>query len=556
MSLLASPMHLLRTYHDVVRLNQILLTFSRYGFDYLLVHTSLHRLIRGRKAPAVDAASVTPQVNLRKAIEELGPAFIKFGQMLSTRRDLLPEPFIVELARLQDSVTPCSGQEARALVEAELGRPVTAVFSDFHEAAFAAASLAQVHRAVLRDGTPVVVKLRRPGVECTIATDLDIMEGLAGVLSQHVDELRRVNIRAMVAEFRKSITAELDFRRELLNALTLRARFAEDPQVHIPAVYRDLSTERMLVMEDIRGVRMENADTLRRAGLDPAAAARTYLGALARMVLEFGVFHADPHPGNVVVLPGNAVAFLDFGMVRRVDPDTRDLVRGIFTAAAAGDAGRLARTLARYAEPGTRPDVRAVARDVYELLSFYTEIPLRDLRLDGVARDAVRLLREHQLLVPSQLTVLMRVLTIAEGVAGAVAPDIRFTEEVAPIVQRVVGERFTLAALVREMQTFSSDAALAIRAMPDQLSTILEELSEGTLQVDFRHRGLEEPLSRLDRMVTRLALSITAGALFIGSAFIMRADHAPLLHRILSAVGLVAAVGLFVWLAVLIVRRK
>ena len=546
-------------YRNANRLCRILATFAKLGLGYLLAR------IRHPRSCGKDSLlySASPSAylgkNLRKAFESLGPTFVKFGQVLSTRQDLLPESVALELARLQDNVAPISAAKAIQVIETELERPLNQVFSEFSPTPLAAASLAQVHQArLVETGESVVIKVQRPGLQSLITTDMDIVAYLIPTLERHVEEFRRLNLRSMVDEFHKTIMMELDFRREMYNVLKFRAIFAGDPTVRIPAVHKDLCTDKLLVMEMIEGVKIDQLDELARRGYDRDLLSKRLVAAISKQIFRHGLFNADVHPGNIVVLPDNTLGLLDFGMVRTIDPETQQLMRDMFVALLAKDTVRMSRILAPYAEPDVRLDLKQLSRELHELIVFYYDLPMDDIRLDSVLEQGMNLLSTHKLIVPSPVIMLGRMTAMTESLVRMLSPRLNFFDQLAPFVRETITNQFSLSNLTGDLRQFALDGAQTLKVLPGAIGTILTNLSEGKLSIECRHEGLDMHIRKIGRMATRLAFSIMAGALFIGSALVIALE--PVGERTaqhaIGMVGLTVAAVLFLGLLISIIRNR
>jgi ubiquinone biosynthesis protein len=394
------------------RYRQISRTLVRYGFGFLVQQARPRRfLLRRRAAPPTPP----PARYLVQALEELGPTFVKLGQILSTRPDLVPPEFVVELARLQDQVAPFPFAEARELIEGELGASLEQCFASFEAVPLAAASLSQVHAATLPGGVEVVVKVQRPGIEEIISTDLDILRDLARLAEEQVPELELYDIPSMVEEFAHTLRGELDFRREGHNADRFRRNFADNPMLYIPRVYWKLSTRRILTLERIRGIKIDDLEALEAAGLDRHFLALHATEIVMQEVFEDGFFHADPHPGNLFALPGEAIAAMDFGMVGRLARPLREQMVPLFTAVVRRDAEAIVEHLLRLSIVGRGVDRAGLRRDLEWLLQKYAGRPLSEVRANEVLEEALPIVFRRRLRLPNDLWLLSRMLGVLEG---------------------------------------------------------------------------------------------------------------------------------------------
>ncbi len=492
---------------------------------------------------SVDAA-VCLGTALRTACERLGPTFIKFGQVLSTRRDLLPDGVANELARLQDGVEALPLTEAIKVVEAEYGRPLGQLFIDFSEKPLGAASLSQVHAARLAaTGEAVVVKIQRPGIQMLVDTDIDLLSRFIPLLERHVEELRHLNLHSIVEEFYKTIRMEMDFKREMHNTLKFRKIFDGDPTVKIPLVYKELCTDKVLVLEKLEGVKIDRVDELVRLGYDRDTLSKQLVALLSKQVFTHGVYNGDVHAGNILVLPGPTIGLFDFGMVRTIDPETQKLMIDLFVAVVTKDAVRMSRILAAYAESGHKPDTMRLARDLHELLVFYYDLPAEDLRVETLLEIIMDLLATHKLVVPQQLIMLCRAAVMTESIVRTLSPNMYFVIELSPFIKAAIKSRFSLDNVRDELGRLAADGTRAIRALPAALGTFLTNMNDGVLRIESQHRDLERHTRQFSRMTTCLALSIIGGALFLGSALLILAfaKESTSVPAMMARIGLAAS---------------
>ena len=548
---------MIRPYRNAKRMRRIFSVFARCGWDCLVAKIRFRRSLKAGGIPGDFSACIGE--NLRKAFEALGPTFVKFGQVLSTRRDILPDGVAIELARLQDNVAAIPLPDAIHVIETEYGCPLQNVFSEFSSVPLGAASLSQVYEARLAStGESVVVKVQRPGIQAIVETDIDILTRFLPMLERHVEEFRCLNLRSMVEEFYKTILMEMDFHREMYNGLKFKTIFAGDPTVRIPTMYKDLCTDKLLVLEKLDGVKIDQLDDLVRRGFDRDTLSKHLVALMAKQIFRHGLFNADVHAGNIIVLPDHVLGLFDFGMVRTIDPETRRLMTDMFVAVMTKDAVRLSKILAAYAEPGSRVEVKQLARELHELIVFYYDLPMEDLRLDVLLETGMNLLATHKLIIPQQLIMLGRTTAMTESIVLMLSPRINFVKELAPYVREAIRSRITLSSLSGGLSQFGMDSVDTIKALPMAIGTIMTNLSEGKQLVACRHEGLEKHVRQLSRMTAQLVLSIIGGALFLGSALIVafQPEGGGSLRSDLGTAGLAVAIVLFVGLLLSMLRKK
>jgi ubiquinone biosynthesis protein len=548
-----------RAYSGLRRYRQILAVLLKYGFGDLLArlkvrHPLLGRLPRLRAIKELE--DLSRPARLRLAFEELGPTFIKLGQLLSLRLDLLPSEYAAELAKLQDEAMPLPFAQIKGKVEAQLGRALGELFQEFGEEPLAAASLAQVHRALLRDGTEVVVKVQRPGIWETIRADLIILEDLAHFLVRHLPESEPFDPPGVVREFAKTLRRELDFVREGRNMELFRRNFQGDPTVYIPKVFWEYTTSEVLTMERIVGVKVTDLEGLERAGLDRHQVALNGANAILKQIFEHGLFHADPHPGNILVLEGNVIAPLDFGMVGRLDLELRERVGQLILAIARGDLAGLVRTLRELGSLDEQVDLLALRADLADLLDRYSKTPLYRLELGRLLDEMMALVREHRLRLPPNLVMMGKALVIAEGVGRALDPELELLALAQPYLERLALRRGPLQKALQGWAGAWAESRELFQELPEGLRSIMSRLRQGRLKVQFELLGLEHLMQELDRASNRLAFALIIAALIIGSSLVMQLQAGPRLWglSLFGFLGFGFAAFLGFWLVVAILR--
>lgn len=455
-------------------------------------------------------------VHLRRALEELGPTFIKLGQVLSTRADLLPPLYIAELTRLQDQVEPDSFLAIRDVVEAELGAPIADRFRWFSPEPLAAASIGQVHAATLADGTDVVVKVQRPGVEATVEEDLAILVEIARAAEAKFLLARQAEASAVVREFGWTIQSELDYVREGRNAERIGSAFKDDPRVRVPKVCWTHTTKRLLTLERLYGIRIDDVDALQSAGHDPVATVQVGLLAFFRQVLDVGVFHADPHPGNFLVLADGSLGLLDYGMVGAIDERLRERLMLLALACVERDAARIVDELVMMGAVPASWDRLTVERDVEHLLTRYVGLPLTDVRLRDVVADSMDMIRRHGLRLPAELALLTKTLLMAEALGRRLDPELNVVVILEPAIRASMRKFFSPEFWWQKLRLRPLEVALLAAELPGHVQRLLMRLERNDLAFHVRYDELPETLHGLNSMVNRLALSVIAAAGAIG----------------------------------------
>jgi ubiquinone biosynthesis protein len=387
------------------------------------------------------AARYTRPEHVRLAVEELGVASIKIGQILSTRGDVLAPAYQAEFAKLQDAAHPEPGAAIRSVLVAELGRPVDAIFATFDPDPVAAASIGQAHAAVLHDGTEVIVKVRRPGVVDEVELDLELLDRTVRMVSRGSRAARRYDLAGLTSEFAATLRSELDYEREADNAERFAANFADDTTVHIPRVYRGLTTSRVLTLERLHGLKVDDLDGLDAAGIDRVVLAQHATTAMLKMIFEHGLFHADPHPGNFFIEPDGRIGIIDFGMVGTVDPTTRAALSALLVALASQDTGPLVDAFLELGATTTPPDRELLTHDFGQLMTDDLSRPLSQIALGPLLRDVLTIVRRHRLRLPPNLALLAKTFAMCEGIASQLDPAFQMTVAITPYLPRLLAPR-------------------------------------------------------------------------------------------------------------------
>lgn len=547
------------------RIKQVVTVFMRHGFGGVIDQMHLgkyipfmHRLRSMGQWPPVRTLSVPAR--LREAFEELGPTFVKFAQVLSARPDMITPGYAEEFKKLQDSVPPFPTEQARAIIEEELGVPFDTVFAEFGPPV-AAASIAQVHKARLKDGRTVAVKIQRPGIAEQLEVDGEILAAIAEQLEQHVPESRFFNPVAMVNEFKRTVKKELLFTEEARNLCRFRRNFKGVEQVHFPEVVQDFTTERVLLMQWIEG---ERIDKVRVDAACPTpemkALAGVGLNAYFKMVFEDGFFHADPHPGNILVMPDGRVCFLDFGIVGRVSDELKSTLAHTLTAIVSRDYDHL---IDKYIELGIVPsDVepeefrREFKSDLVDFMEPFYGRSLREMGLEQYLDMLMHLAMKHHLRVPQELMLINRALLILHDIGMTLDPDFDLVKTAEPYVSKLVMTQVDPKRMIGRMAKEFAEAGDFVMTLPKTLRSLLKKTMRGELRLKMSHEGLDHLIQDMDRSSNRIAFALVISAMLISSAIMHAFDVGPAIYGIsvlgMFTFGFAAVMG--VWLIISIMR--
>lgn len=506
------------------RYRQIAETLARHGFGFLLSFLGLERFLPFHRELLGESSGnqlLTPPQHIRLALEELGATFIKLGQLLSTRPDLLPPEYLLEFARLQDAAPPFDSDLAIQIIESEFGQPVEQLFAQFNRQPLAAASIGQVHAAQLADGTEIIVKVRRPNVVEQIEEDLEILQNAAAAINRRWEFAKRYDLLGLVQEFALALRAELDYIREGQSADRFAANFAADKSVHIPRVFWETTTTRVLTQERIRGVKVSEISDFDLFGTSRRKLAEQGTQAILKMVFEDGFFHADLHPGNFFIEPDGRFGLVDFGMVGVVDESTQDYLASLILALSQQDFGRLTEAVLELEVVKHRVDRNELRRDLEYLVKPYFGLPLGEVKLAALFNEAFAVIRRHRLHIPPHLALLVKTIIITEGIGTRLDPDFHLTEVITPYADRLMMRLFSPRRMAKKLGQASVDVARLSVEIPQQLRHILAEIERGGFEIGMKPGTFEPLIERLERLANRIVLGMIASAFIVGLSVLL-----------------------------------
>ena len=511
-------------YRNVKRWTEILAVLSKYGLADWLAQTNIEFVkdrLSSRDGAAI--ARLTREARIRLTLTELGPTFIKLGQLLSTRPDVVGRELADELKLLQDSTPADPPEVVQKAVENELGQAIDEVFAEFDLVPIASASIGQVHAARLRTGEHVVVKVQHAGIDAKVNEDLEVLGGLAQ-LAEQFPEFKPYRPVANVAEMGRTLRRELDFGREERNLHQFAELFRDDPTISIPRAFTELSTPRVLTMDMIDGIPLSQLGLLEAAAVDREEVARRGANLYMQMIFTHGFFHADPHPGNIVLLPGNVVGLLDFGMVGRIDERLRENIEDMLLAIVQHDVPLLVRIIKHLGKPPPQLDEAGLANDVADFVGGYATQSLEHFPVGTALSDMMEIMRRYGIMLPPNVAMLIKTLVTLEGTARLLSPRFSLMEVMQPFQRGMLLRRLSPARQMKKLRRLYLEVEQLIEILPQRIVQILEQVQDGKFDVHLDHRGLGPS-------VNRLVLGLLASALFVGSSFMLSYQVPPLLFH-------------------------
>jgi len=551
-----------RTYRHLARYRQILAVFFKYGFGDLIELLKIEQyieiglqLISKNRRSRLEKLSRAERV--RMACEELGPTYIKLGQILSTRPDLVPVDFIKELSKLQDNVPSSPFSEVSKIIESELGAPPEDIFDFFEKAPLASASIGQVYRATLKDGEEVAVKVQRPGIKKIIEVDLEIMLHLATLIERHIEEMSLHQPVKIVEEFARTLEKELDYTIEATSMERIARNFLNDLTIYVPKVFRDTTTESILTTELVEGIKVSEIDRLEKAGLDRKLITVRGADIVLKQIIKHGFFHADPHPGNIFVLTDNVICLLDFGMTGSVDRRTREDFIDLTESVVSRNESRATQVLLKLTYWDEDPDIRLLEKDVADFMGRHLYKSLKDIKIGKLLNDLLDLAFQHRLSIPPDIFLILKAFSAVEGVGLMLDPDFDMIKQAAPLIKEVKLARLSPQRITGDIFRLAIELFQFVQNFPKDILSITRLIKQQKLSLNLEYKGLDKMLSTYDQISNRISFSIIIAALIIGSALIVMSKVPPLFYDIslLGIVGFLAAAIMGMWLLVAIIRK-
>jgi len=549
-------------FQNLKRLRDIVTVMTRHGFHPMMdmLHLSRAMSVKDRilrRKPLSGKEELTFAVRARQALEELGPTFIKFGQILSTRPDIVPHEFIMELMKLQDSVAPFPYADVVKAVEAEFKKPVSELFASIDQTPVAAASIAQVHNAVTLSGENVVIKVQRPGIGQTVENDISILRYIARLAERYMPESRVYDPAGMVEEFARVIRREMDFTLEASYTTRFRENFEGDERVFIPRIFWELTGRQVLTMDRVAGIKVDNIAALSEGGIDAKKVVLLVVDVFFKQVFEFGLFHGDLHSGNIFVLGPERIALVDFGIVGRIDAPMKQHLADILINFVSEDFEGLTKVYQRMGILPETLDRASFESEYYDIMLRYFGRPFKHVKMGELMLDYIRIAARHDIRMPRELLLFSKCMIELEGLARLLFPEADILKESEPYAARLYTDRMNPVRVAREAVTAASEYADLAMRFPRQADEMMKKVIEDKLSVVFVHKGLEDFMGEIDRSSNRLTFAVIMAALVIGSSMVIASgEEAPLIlgYPLLGVVGFVIASLLGLWLAIQIIR--
>ncbi|MBI2653661.1 hypothetical protein HYX02_02505 [Candidatus Woesearchaeota archaeon] len=546
---------------DIKRLNEILLVLFEEGFGFLLDRIKLKQHVpvtKRLKSKLRKDEEKKPEVRLRKTLERLGPTFIKFGQLLSVRPDLIPKEYSKELEKLQDKVPEFPFSEVKSTIEKGFGKSIEHLFIHFEKKPIASASISQVHKAILKTGDKVAVKVQRPNVRQAMETDIEIMLYFASLLEKYVEKIRRFKPARIVNEFKEWTEKELDFRLEARNAKRFAQNFKGSKTVHIPKVYDELTGEKVLTLEFIEGIELHNLNEIRKRKIDFNHVIKNGFEAIMTQVFVHGIFHADPHPGNIIIMQHNKIAFVDFGIVGYFDDSLKNKCIDFLYGIAEQDEELLMETLVSMGMESDDIDYEQLKSDIGLIIQPLQSASLKELKISKVIEEIIEIGLRHKVKVPAPFVLFGKTIVTLEGVALEYNPDFKFIETSKPFIEKLVRKRASplliWKRLVHDLHKYRRFA----EEFPIKAERALDKIQKGTMKVDIEDTDIKKLALEIDRSSNRVAYGLLIASLLITSAILFQVEKGPAILGVpfLSFISFVFAVLFMLALLVSIVREK
>ena len=552
-----------KRYKLFLRYKEIANVLIKHGLGFVIEKIGIFRLlnIRSKFSRILSTAENPHKIGtlaqrIKSALEELGPTFIKFGQLLSLRPDMLPEALITELSKLQDEVEPFAFETVISTIESEYQKPYGEIFSEITPEPIGSASIAQVHKAILLCGDKVIIKVRRPDIEKTIESDIEILFNFAKMLANRFPEIRLYEPVRMVGEFARHIRREIDFGIEAQNCERFHKNFAETPTVHIPLVYQQYTTERLLVLEYMSGIKADRVEELKALGFDLKTIAHNGASAFFKMILIDGLFHGDPHPGNVFIRYDGTIAFIDFGITGKLTEEHQTRVVNMFLGLMTKDSDKILKNLLVMGVMPDNIDIGLLRYEIDEFIDDYYGRPLKSIELGKLMLQTIKIAVRHKIRVPAEYSLLCKATMEIESIGRTLDPDFEANKIAGPFITEITKKLLWPQNFTKFFINFAEDIKEFITESPRSFNSIIKKVEKGKLAIEFHHIGLEELIDKLDSVSSRISVSLIISAIIVASGFIVMTGRGPMVYGIptLGLVGFITAGILGIMLIISVFR--
>ncbi|NKQ39667.1 MAG: AarF/ABC1/UbiB kinase family protein [Methanosarcinales archaeon] len=550
------------TYRHIERYYQILSVLFKYGFEDLLDYVAYGHYFKIKlpeyiKKQEVLSDKYALSVRIRMAFEELGPTFIKMGQVLSTRPDLIPMEYVIEFEKLQDSVTPFSFDTVKDIIESELNAPLNEIFLSFYEVPIASASIGQVHKAVLYNKEKVAVKVQRPDIEDIVEIDLEILLHMATILEKKGEIYKICNPVNIVKEFSTTIRKELNYINEAVFAKRFARQFVNDPYIYVPKIYSDRTTRYILTMEFVSGIKISEIDELELKGYDKKLIAKRGANSIFKQIFINGFFHADPHPGNLLILPKNTICYLDFGMMGRLDKITRDYIIDYVFAIANRDEIKATNAILKLMQYQKEPNRQELELDILDLIEEYAHKPLKEIDTIRVLNQCIYIGETHGLQLSRDMFMMSKAMITIEQIGKMLDPNFNITEQSALIITSIYKKRISPSYIIKNELKNYNKVINNLKEIPRNIQNVLNDISKGKTKIKFEHIGLNTAMDTLERVSNRISFAIVLSSLIIGSSLIVLSNIPPhfLDIPLIGIIGFIGAGIMGIWLLISILTH-
>jgi ubiquinone biosynthesis protein len=524
------------------RYEHVIGVLIKYGFEDIIANSALAKFKKAAKMltpvhQGVSGMEFTTYERIRMVCEELGPTYIKFAQIASNRPDLLPDELLLELEKFQDHAVPVPADAVIKVIEEELGQPVDQLFERFDAKPLASASMAQVHRARLIGGKEVVLKVQRPGIDLTIEEDIAVLKGLARMAERYMPQLGSFQPVELVKMFERSVRKELKFTMEMANVRRFERNFAGNPDIYVPSVYPEYTTDRVLCMEYIEGLKITDLRALAKIDMTGPELATKGIGLYFQQVFDYGFFHADPHPGNIFVLRDKRICFIDYGMMGTIIDSDKELLADLLLSVHEKDVEAMKKALKRFSWSAESINEKNLEYDIIEFFENYSSVTVDEVQGEEVMAALNSLFFDYKIKIPSNLLLLMKALVIIEGVGLTLNPKYNIIGNITPFVQRLLARKYTPEKLSKLLGRSLRNIYTLAATFPEDAREIIKKIRRGKLHIEFEHKGIEPLLNKMETISNRIAFTLLLVALLVSSALIVVADVPPKYHG-MPVVGL------------------